>query len=85
MSVVVRDPRDGRIKLLMKGADVAVKERLSKRQRVNLDMELERCSKVGLRTLLVGMRIISEKEYEEFRASVRDLPLERTTNRSEWR
>ena len=59
MSVVIRDPRDKRIKLLTKGADSIIKERLSPRQKLNLDLELEKCSKIGLRTLLVGMRIIS--------------------------
>ena len=60
MSIIVRDPRDKRIKLFTKGADSIIKERLAGGQRLNLDLELEKCSKIGLRTLLVGMRIISE-------------------------
>ena len=61
MSVVVRDPRDGRIKLFIKGADSFIKKRLAPKQRLNLDLEVEKCSKIGLRTLLVGMRIVSER------------------------
>lgn len=38
MSVLIRDPRDQRIKLLTKGADSIIKERLSAHQRLNLDL-----------------------------------------------
>jgi magnesium-transporting ATPase (P-type) len=43
-----------------KGADSIIKSRLSKENRLNLDMELNEFAKIGLRTLLVGMRIISD-------------------------
>ena len=46
--------------MLTKGADSIIKERLSAHQRLNLDLSLEKCSKIGLRTLLVGMRLVSE-------------------------
>ena len=74
MSVVIRDPRDKRIQLLTKGADSIIKERLSPRQKLNLDLELEKCSKIGLRTLLVGMRIISEDEYANFQRKLKAIP-----------
>ena len=38
MSVIVRDPRDKRIKMFIKGADSIIKERLSPNQRLNLDL-----------------------------------------------
>ena len=41
---------------------------------MNLDDELNRFARIGLRTLLVGMRTISESEYQTFRKSVEALP-----------
>jgi len=58
MSVIVRCGNV--IKMYTKGADSIVKSRLSKDNRLNLDMELNEFAKIGLRTLLVGMRIISD-------------------------
>ena len=57
MSVLVRS--GGQIKLYTKGADSIVKERLGPDQKLNLDDELMRFSRIGLRTLLVGMRLVS--------------------------
>lgn len=61
MSIVIRD--HGIIKIYTKGADSIIKERLSKDNLFNLDEELNKFSVIGLRTLLVAMRIISEKEF----------------------
>lgn len=58
MSVIVR--ANGMIKLYTKGADSIIKSRLSRENRLNLDEELNMFSRIGLRTLLIGMRIISE-------------------------
>lgn len=58
MSVVIKS--NGVIKLYMKGADSIVKQRVAEDSKLNLDDELNRFSRIGLRTLLVGMRTISE-------------------------
>lgn len=56
--------RDGdTIKMYTKGADSIIKKRLADDQTFNLDSELNRFSVIGLRTLLIAMRIISQKEY----------------------
>lgn len=68
MSVIVRS--GGLIKLYTKGADSIIKARLASDQKLNLDDELTRFSKIGLRTLLIGMRLISEQEYSQFKKSV---------------
>ena len=47
------------IKIYTKGADSIIKARLSSDQKLNLDDELLRFSRIGLRTLLIGMRLIS--------------------------
>ncbi len=58
MSVIVRD--GPHIKMYIKGADSIIKERLADDQILNLDDELTKFSNIGLRTLLIGMRLISE-------------------------
>ena len=65
MSIIVRD--HGIIKMYIKGADSIIIERLSKDNQLNLDDELNRFSVIGLRTLLVAMRVISEKEFEDYK------------------
>lgn len=59
-----------------KGADSIVKGRLSSKSELNLDSELNEFAKIGLRTLLVAMRTISEQEYQSFKKQVNDLPAE---------
>lgn len=78
MSVIVRS--GNQIKLYTKGADSIIKSRLSLDQKLNLDSELDRFAKIGLRTLLIGMRLISEQEYSQFKKAVEALP---TANREE--
>jgi magnesium-transporting ATPase (P-type) len=73
MSVIVRD--NGKIKMYIKGADNIIKERLAPNQTFNLDFELDRFSRIGLRTLLIAMRYISEEEYAKFKRDCESLPL----------
>ncbi len=47
--------------MYIKGADSIIKERLSKDNKLDLDDELNRFSVIGLRTLLIAMRVISDK------------------------
>lgn len=65
MSVVVRDK--GKLKVYMKGADSIVQARLSKNNKLKLSSELEKFSLIGLRTLLIAMKTLSEDEYKNFR------------------
>lgn len=72
MSILVRDPSDGKIKLFIKGADSTIWERLDKNQLFNEDIEeqtdwfLETAGRKGLRTLLVAMKVVEEKEKDAF-------------------
>lgn len=71
MSILVRDPDDGLIKLYCKGADSVILERLdSKLTDPDLQHEtenfLQKASTNGLRTLCLGMRILNETELNEF-------------------
>lgn len=67
-SVIVR--LDGVIKLLSKGADSIIIERMAPNSKSPqpflsyIDQKLGEFSKVGLRTLCMAERIISEKEFE---------------------
>lgn len=65
MSIIVR--QGNLIKMYIKGADSIIKDRLSKDNQLNLDDELNKFSVIGLRTLLVAMRVISEKQFENYK------------------
>ena len=72
MSILVKSGNV--IKMYTKGADSIVKARLSASSVLNLDSELTKFSRIGLRTLLVAMRVVSEQEYSAFRKAVDALP-----------
>ncbi|KAL6054164.1 Phospholipid-transporting ATPase [Balamuthia mandrillaris] len=71
MSVLVRRPEDGQIILLCKGADSVIYNRLAKKQKLE-DIEdktyqhLKQFANLGLRTLCMAFREISEEEYESW-------------------
>jgi magnesium-transporting ATPase (P-type) len=46
--------------MYIKGADNIIKERLANDQVLNINNELNTFAKVGLRTLIIAMRYISE-------------------------
>lgn len=76
MSVLIKDPSDNTIKLLVKGADSIIKERLdmsTQTQELHDKTEwfLDTASKQGLRTLLMAMRVVDEEEKDFFLAEVR--------------
>jgi phospholipid-translocating ATPase len=63
MSIIVRDPADGHVKMFTKGADSIIKSRLDPRQiqdkmMADVDNFLNKASVKGLRTLLMAMRVI---------------------------
>ncbi len=70
MSVIIRDEEDGLIKLLIKGADNIIKARLKNKNEQPflrfIEEKLDEFSRIGLRTLLMAMKILSEEEYQEF-------------------
>lgn len=65
MSVLIRS--NGIIKMYTKGADSIVKSRLANSSVLNLDDELNKFARIGLRTLLIAMRTVSEQEYSNFK------------------
>eukprot|EP00730_Choanoeca_flexa_P004838 TRINITY_DN11817_c0_g1_i2.p1 TRINITY_DN11817_c0_g1~~TRINITY_DN11817_c0_g1_i2.p1 ORF type:complete len:1157 (+),score=344.14 TRINITY_DN11817_c0_g1_i2:140-3610(+) len=67
MSVVVRCP-DGKIKVLCKGADSVIYERLAPKQPFKelTTQHLKEFASDGLRTLCLGMAVLSEEEYERW-------------------
>jgi len=63
MSIIVKDPQDGHIKMFTKGADSIIKARLDDKQLdknmwADIDGFLSKASAKGLRTLLMAMRVI---------------------------
>lgn len=68
MSVVVRSP-NGTILLLTKGADSVIFNRLDPYNnplREITEEHLEEFARIGLRTLVLGMREVPPLEYEEW-------------------
>lgn len=71
MSIILKDPKDGLIKMYTKGADSIIKSRLDPKQIDKIIMGdtddfLTKASLKGLRTLLMAMKVIDESEYKEF-------------------
>ena len=67
-SVIIKD--NDMIKLYIKGADTIIRKRLTNNTNENI---LKKCqdsvdyfSSKGFRTLLIGMKILSQKEYDDF-------------------
>lgn len=63
MSILLKDPKDGKIKLYIKGADSIIKDRLDPKQidegmMTDVDTFLHKASLKGLRTLLMGMKVV---------------------------
>uniref|UniRef100_H2ZKF5 Phospholipid-transporting ATPase n=1 Tax=Ciona savignyi TaxID=51511 RepID=H2ZKF5_CIOSA len=89
MSVIVRDPRNGQITLYCKGADSAILSALRRDQQDDVQFGkfrllelltkqyLDKYGRVGLRTLCISKRVLTEAEYSEWeqlhRAAERDL------------
>lgn len=71
MSVLLRDPNDGKIKLLMKGADSIVLGRVDQNQfpdhiKNKIEWFVNTASKQGLRTLLMAMKVVDDDELGQF-------------------
>ena len=71
MSILLKDPTDGLIKLFTKGADSIIKDRLDPLQIDKIVMGdtddfLTKASLKGLRTLLMAMKVVDESELQEF-------------------
>ena len=69
MSIIVRDPSDGRIKIFCKGADCEIIKRLSKDELQKKSFKIvtnniENFSKLGYRTLMVAYKSIDEMDYQ---------------------
>lgn len=74
MSVIIRDPITRRIELLTKGADSTVKTLLRDGQQ-ELDRtqaHIDRLSVLGLRTLLLGKKVLTEEEYNRWNKELQE-------------
>ncbi|PFH38354.1 phospholipid-translocating P-type ATPase, flippase subfamily protein [Besnoitia besnoiti] len=70
MSVVIRD-RHGRLRLLVKGADSSMLDIAAPGQdgmKQDLKEQLSEMASQGLRTLVMGQRYLSEKQFQKYRA-----------------
>ncbi|CAK77311.1 unnamed protein product (macronuclear) [Paramecium tetraurelia] len=72
MSVIIK--HKGVIKLYTKGADAIIKQRLGPNQPflAGIDKKLDMFSRKGLRTLCLAMRVLDEKQFNEFSQAMND-------------
>ena len=78
MSVIVRDPRDGKVKLYVKGADNIIKNLLKKSRDSQpflegINYKLDDFAKDGLRTLCIAWREISQQELKSIEAKFEEI------------
>ncbi len=70
MSIILKDEAAGVYKMYVKGADNIIKQRLSKNTPQpfldNTDKLLEKFSIIGLRTLMMAMKVLTEEEVKAF-------------------
>ena len=71
MSILVKDPKDGRFKLFTKGADSEIKKRLKQgSQDPKIVAAVEKftndSSEQGLRTLFYAMKVLDVEEVQNF-------------------
>ena len=73
-SAIIRDPETGIIKLLVKGADSIIIDRLSTTKPSSnlqgIKEKLTKFSTIGLRTLCMAERVLTEEEYAELDAKM---------------
>lgn len=68
MSVIMKDSQ-GKITLYTKGADSIMKPRFAPNSELDVVMrQLDKYAEVGLRTLLLGCRELSQSEYQQFKS-----------------
>ena len=66
MGIILKNRTTNEIIFYLKGADVIMKQFISDTEKVFVDEEGENLSKEGLRTLVLGYKNLTEKEYEDF-------------------
>lgn len=66
MGIFVRDRQTGELTYYLKGADVVMTDRISRKGSGWLQEEVETYARTGLRTLVMARKIIKEEEYKEW-------------------
>lgn len=72
MGIVVRNLETNRIIFYLKGADAIMKHKLPEYQRGFVLDEVEELAKMGLRTLIISQKYITEEEFKEWFAQYED-------------
>lgn len=66
MGIVIRHRATGRLFFYLKGADTVMKNKVRPNQRVVIDESCDNLSNEGLRTLVISMKPLTEKQYEDW-------------------
>ena len=85
MSIVVKDPKNGRLLLMSKGADNIIMELLAPGQQsaANLQEQLDAFALEGLRTLVMGQRYIEASEWEPWFAKWNEINLSNSPDKED--
>jgi len=66
MGIVVRHKETGRIIFYLKGADTIMKYKIPEYQRGYVQDEVDELAKIGLRTLIIAQRYLTEEQFNEW-------------------
>jgi len=66
MGIILKNEETDRIIFYLKGADVIMKDKLPAYQRAFVLDEVEELAKMGLRTLVITQKYLTEREYQEW-------------------
>lgn len=84
MSVVVKDPKTGRMMLMTKGADMVMMKLLDKSQNFEtLDKHMHTFAIEGLRTLVLATRYIDNQEYDSWMKGWREILFSKDPNKQD--
>jgi phospholipid-translocating ATPase len=68
MGIILRHLETNRIIFYLKGADTIMKHKIPEFQRGTVQDEVDELAKIGLRTLIITQKLVTEKEFKEWYA-----------------
>ena len=72
MGIILRNEQTNELKFLLKGADSIMEVFFDDKSRIHLSEKSTLLSNQGLRTLVIGQRVLSETDYQTFRKGMNE-------------
>ena len=83
MSVILRDPKTKKIVLYTKGADSKMLPLVEKEKRAQAEEDLYQFAVMGLRTLVLGYKELSERTFDEWYSVWKDIQMTNSEDKDE--